>query len=70
MSVQFSITLPDDVAEIIQMIVKEKGRSQSAIVLYLIEKGLPGALEELNKLEITRKLIAAREKRESDDKAN
>ncbi|NET29991.1 ribbon-helix-helix protein, CopG family [Okeania sp. SIO1I7] len=65
MSIQFSITLPDDVADIIQMLVKEKGRSQSAIVLYLIEKGIPSALEETNKLEITKKLIAAREEKEA-----
>ncbi len=64
MSVQLTVTLPDDVAETLQVFAQEKRRSQSAIVLYLVEKGLPIALEELNKLEVAKKLIDARKKRE------
>ena len=70
MSANFSITVPDHVYEVVMLIAKEKGLSQSSACVFLMEKGISPAVEETNKLEVVKKLIAAREKRESEDKAN
>ncbi len=60
MSTQTTITLPDDIMEVIGLLEEEKGRSRSAIIIHLIEKGISPALEEVNKIEVTRKLVEER----------
>lgn len=54
MSVQFSITVPDDLNEIIEMLVTKKSRTKSAICIYLMEKGLSPATRELNDIEVAK----------------
>jgi len=68
MSANFSITVPDHIHEIVMLMAKEKGLSQSSACVFLMEKGIASALEETNKLEVVKKLIAAREEKEA--KAN
>ena len=45
---------------------KQKGLSQSSACVFLMEKGISLALEETNKLEVVKKLIAAREQQEQN----
>lgn len=54
MSVQFSIAVPDDLNEIIEMLVTKKSRTKSAICIYLMEKGLSTAIRELNDIEVAK----------------
>lgn len=70
MSIQTSITIPDDLAEIIEMLEAEKGRSKSAIIIYLIEKGVPPAMEEINKIGIARSIIEERKTKAGKDSTN
>lgn len=61
MSASFSITVPDHIHEIVQLIAKEKGLSQSAACVFLMEKGVYTAIEEFNKIEYAKSLIARRD---------
>lgn len=54
MSVQFSIAVPDDLNEIIEMLVTKKSRTKSAICIYLMEQGLSTAIRELNDIEVAK----------------
>ncbi|MGD1805830.1 hypothetical protein ACP6PL_10380 [Dapis sp. BLCC M126] len=65
MSIQTSITIPDDLAAIIEMLEIEKGRSKSQIIIYLIEKGIVPAMEEINKIETVKSLIEKKTKENS-----
>ena len=66
MSASFSITVPDHVHEVVMLMAKEKGLSQSSACVFLMEKGISSALEETNKLEVVKNLIAAREQKEKE----
>ena len=63
MSAQFSITVPDHIHEIVQLLAKEKGLSQSAACVFLMEKGIYTAIEEFNKIEYAKSLIKRREEK-------
>ena len=66
MSANFSITVPDHIYEIVMLMSKQKGLSQSSACVFLMEKGISLAIEETNKLEVVKKLIAAREQEEKN----
>lgn len=61
MSANFSITVPDHIHDIVLLIAKEKGLSQSAACVFLMEKGIYTAIEEFNKIEYAKSLIKRRD---------
>ena len=60
MASQYSISVPDPLQELIDLIAEEKQMSKSSTVVYLIEKGMPSVIEELNKFEVYKEMVAKR----------
>lgn len=65
MSHQQNVTVPDHVWKVIAFISEEKNLSLSGAIVYCAEKGASVVLEEINKLEIAKKLVDARRERET-----
>lgn len=60
MAAQYSITVPDPLQEMVDLISEEKQISKSATVVYLMEKGLPLVVDELSKSETYKELVERR----------
>ena len=65
MSHQQNVTIPDHVWEVITFISEEKNLSLSRAIVYCAEKGVSVVLEEMNKLEVAKKLVDARREKEA-----
>ncbi|GET43857.1 hypothetical protein [Microseira wollei] len=61
---QITVTIPDDIAEVISAIVAETGRSQSSLCASYIEEGVYKHIEQLSKVEAWKSTI--KQKRISD----
>lgn len=61
---QITVTIPDDIAEVISAIVAETGRSQSSLCASYIQEGVYRHIEQLNKVEAWKSTIE--QKRLSD----
>lgn len=57
---QITVTIPDDIAEVVSAIVAETGRSQSSLCASYIEDGVYKHVEQLNKVEAWKSMIAKR----------
>lgn len=54
---QITVTIPDDIAEVIAAIVAQTGRSQSSLCASYIEEGVYKHVEQLNKVEAWKSMI-------------
>ncbi len=64
---QVTVSIPDDLAEIISLIVKETGRSQSGLCADWIKDGVYKEVENLNKVEVYKSLLKKRQKQGSPE---
>lgn len=62
-----SVAVPDDLMDAIELISSETGRSLSASFVLVAEKGLPVLIEEMNKMEVYKNLIAERKAKGNDN---
>jgi len=54
---QITVTIPDDIAEVISAIVAETGRSQSSLCASYIQEGVYKHIEQLSKVEAWKSTI-------------
>ena len=54
---QITVTIPEDIAEVISAIVAETGRSQSSLCASYIEEGVYKHIEQLSKVEAWKSTI-------------
>jgi hypothetical protein len=57
---QITVTIPDDVAELVASIVQETGRSQSGLCASYIEEGVYRHIEQLTKIENWKLIVKKR----------
>lgn len=57
MTAQYSITVPDPLQEIVDLIAEQKQLSKSATIIYLIDRGLPVVIDELRKVKYYKGIV-------------
>ncbi len=57
---QLTIVVPDDIGELIGLIAKETGRSQSGLCADWVKDGAYKEIENLNKVEVYKNLLSKR----------
>jgi hypothetical protein len=62
-----TVIIPDDLDEILKLILEETGRTQSGMCAIWIREGIYREVENLNKLEVYKSLLKKRRKPETPE---
>ncbi|MEL7039440.1 MAG: hypothetical protein AAFO04_28065 [Cyanobacteria bacterium J06592_8] len=60
------MNIPDDLGEILQLILEETGRTQSGMCAIWIREGIYKEIEQLNKVEVYKNLLNKRKKAQDE----
>jgi predicted DNA-binding protein len=64
---QITVNIPDDLGEVLKLLLDETGRTQSGLCAIWIREGIYKEVKNLNKIEVYKSLLNKRRKPESQE---